>query len=173
MQIYFLGLILLLIFDFKLDWVDTGYFSPFQEGPLKWIQGMLLPWFTLGFLNSAIYARLSRAQMLETMSEDYIRTAFAKGLPKRTVHVRHALRAAITPIVTIAGLDIGGALGGVVITETVFNVKGVGREAVQAVDQLNLPIVMATVLIAAFFIVAANVIVDILYAVIDPRVRLG
>jgi peptide/nickel transport system permease protein len=134
---------------------------------------LLLPWFTLGFLNSAIYARLSRAQMLETLSEDFVRTARAKGLPKRAVYARHALRAAITPIVTIAGLDLGSSLGGAVITESVFGVNGLGRTAVQAVNDLNLPVVMGTVLLAAFFIIVMNIIVDVLYSVIDPRVRLG
>jgi peptide/nickel transport system permease protein len=115
---------------------------------------------------------MTRAQMLETLSEDFIRTARAKGLSRRAVQLRHALRAAITPIVTIAGLDIGAALGGTVITENVFGIQGVGRLAVQAAQQLNLPIVMATVLMAACFIVTANLIVDMLYAVVDPRVRL-
>jgi peptide/nickel transport system permease protein len=123
-------------------------------------------------VTAATYSRLSRAQMLETLSEDFVRTARAKGLPKRQVYVKHALRAAITPIVTIAGLDIGNALGGTVITETVFGLNGLGKEAVNGVFDLNLPIVMATVLIAAFFIVVANLIVDMLYATIDPRVRL-
>lgn len=173
MQIFFLGPVLMLIFVYSLGWLpNPGYTSPL-DNPVDWFLGLILPWVTLGFINAAIYARLSRAQMLETLSEDFVRTAYAKGLPKRTVHVKHALRAAITPIVTIAGLDIGGALGGVVITETVFNINGLGREAVKAVDVLNLPVIMATVLLAAFFIVLANVVVDVLYAAIDPRVKLG
>ena len=131
------------------------------------------PWITLALLFIALYTRLTRAQMLETLSEDFVRTARAKGLPRRTVQLRHALRAAITPIVTIAGLDIGTALSGTIITENVFGLQGLGRLAAQAAVELNLPIVMATVLLAAFFIVTANVIVDVLYAVIDPRVRLG
>ena len=173
MQIYFFGPILLLIFVYSLHVLPTpAYTSPFDD-PWAWFSQLLLPWATLGFLNSAIYARLSRAQMLETLSEDFVRTARAKGLPKRKVYARHALRAAITPIVTIAGLDLGGALGGAVITETVFGVNGLGRTAVQAVNDLNLPVVMATVLLAAFFIIVMNIIVDVLYSVIDPRVRLG
>ncbi|BCJ25972.1 ABC transporter permease [Actinocatenispora sera] len=173
MQIYFFGPILLLIFVYSLHVLpNPGYTSPFDD-PAQWFTQLLLPWATLGFLNSAIYARLSRAQMLETLSEDFVRTARAKGLPKRKVYARHALRAAITPIVTIAGLDLGGALGGAVITETVFGVNGLGRTAVQAVNDLNLPVVMGTVLLAAFFIIVMNIIVDVLYSVIDPRVRLG
>jgi peptide/nickel transport system permease protein len=111
--------------------------------------------------------------MLETLPEDFVRTARAKGASRRTVNYRHALRAAITPIVTVFGIQLGGELGGVVITETTFNLHGVGQTAVQAVNDLNLPIVMATVLLGATFVVVANVVVDMLYAVIDPRVRLG
>ncbi len=173
MQIYFFGPILLLIFVYSLHLLpNPGYTSPFED-PLSWFTQLLLPWLTLGFINSAIYARLSRAQMLETLSEDFVRTARAKGLPKYKVYARHALRAAITPIVTIAGLDLGAALGGTVITETVFGINGLGRTAVTAVNDLNLPVVMATVLLAAFFIILMNIIVDVLYSVIDPRVRLG
>jgi len=116
---------------------------------------------------------LSRAQMLETLSEDFIRTARAKGVPRSQVYGRHALRAAITPLVTIAGLDIGAALGGTVITETTFGLQGLGRSAVDVVRSGDLPTIMATVLVSAFFIVTANLAVDMLYAAIDPRVRLG
>jgi peptide/nickel transport system permease protein len=172
-QIYVLGLLLMIVFVFQLHWLPLpSYTSPF-ENPFKWAGGLILPWITLGFINSAIYARLSRAQMLETLSEDFIRTARAKGASARSVNFRHALRAAITPIVTIAGLDIGTNLGGVVITESTFNLLGIGKIAVNAIGELNLPVVMATVLLAATFIVVSNVIVDFLYAVIDPRVKLS
>ncbi len=173
LQVYFFGLVLLLVFVYSTGWLSAPSYTPITENPLQWAKGLILPWITLGFLNSALYARLSRAQMLETLSEDYVRTARAKGLVKRKVYTRHALRAAITPIITIAGLDIGAALGGTVITETIFGLQGLGRYAVQAVEDLNLPIVLATVLLAATFIVIANIIVDVLYAVVDPRVRLS
>jgi peptide/nickel transport system permease protein len=173
MQIYVLGLILISVFVYGLGWLPRpGYTSLFVD-PLAWLGGMVLPWITLGFINSAAYTRLSRAQMLETLSEDFVRTARSKGATRRTVNYRHALRAAITPIVTIFGIDLGANLGGVVITETTFNMQGVGRIAVNAISALNLPVVMATVLIAATFIVVSNVVVDMLYAVIDPRVRLS
>jgi peptide/nickel transport system permease protein len=173
MQSYFFGLILLLIFVYSTGLLpNPSYSSPFSN-PGSFVIGLLLPWMTLGFLNSAIYARLSRAQMIETLSEDYVRTARAKGLSNRQVNLRHALRAAITPIVTIAGLDLGTQLGGVVITENVFGLNGLGLESARAVNNLDLPIVMATVLIAAVFIVTMNIVVDILYTVIDPRVRLS
>jgi peptide/nickel transport system permease protein len=173
MQIYVLGLVLTSIFVFELGWLPRPVYTPLLDNPIKWLLGMLLPWITLAFINSASYSRLSRAQMLETLSEDFVRTARAKGASLRTVNYRHALRAAITPIVTVFGIDLGANLGGVVITETTFNMRGIGQIAVQAVNDLNLPIVMATVLIAATFVVVSNVVVDMLYAVIDPRVRLG
>jgi peptide/nickel transport system permease protein len=173
LQVYFFGLVLLLVFVYSTGLLPAPSYTPFTENPLKWASGLVLPWITLGFLNSALYARLSRAQMLETLSEDFVRTARAKGLRKRKVYIRHALRAAITPLVTIAGLDIGASLGGTVITETIFGLQGLGRVSVQAVNDLNLPIVLATVLLAALFIVLSNIIVDILYAFIDPRVRLS
>lgn len=173
MPIFFLGLVLLLVLVYWTGWLPRPRWTSPLENPVSWFGGMLLPWITLGLINSAIYARLSRAQMVETLSEDFVRTAHAKGLTVRAVNTRHAFRAAITPLVTIAGLDLGGQLGGVVITETVFGLRGMGRVAVEAVNNLNLPIIAAFVLVAAFFVVLANVIVDLLYAVIDPRVRLG
>ena len=173
MQIFVLGPILVAVFVYGLGWLPRPTYTSPLVNPLAWATGLILPWVTLGAINSALYTRLSRAQMLETLSEDYVRTARAKGLTRREVNYRHALRAAITPIVTIAGLDIGINLGGVVITETTFNLQGVGRYAVQAINDLNLPIVMATVLLAATFIVVANVVVDMLYATIDPRVKLS
>jgi len=173
LQVYFFGLILLLVLVYNTGLLPSPTYTPLTTNPFQWAYGLLLPWLTLGFLNSALYARLSRAQMLETLSEDFVRTARAKGLPKRTIYIRHALRAAITPLVTIAGLDIGVALGGAVITETIFGLQGIGRQAVQSVNDLNLPVVLGTVLVAALFIVLSNIVVDILYAYIDPRVRLS
>jgi peptide/nickel transport system permease protein len=173
MQIYFLGYLLMVLLVYTLQVLPNPGYRPLLADPLGWAGGLLLPWLTLGFINSAIYARLCRAQMLETLGEDFVRTARAKGAPKRTVYLRHALRAAITPIVTIAGLDFGTALGGTVITETVFGINGLGKTAISAVEDLDMPIVMATVLLAALFIVVTNIGVDMVYAVIDPRVRLS
>lgn len=173
LQLYFVGAVLLLVFVYQLKLLPTPRYTSIFHNPLDWARGLVLAWVALGLLFSAIYARLSRAQMLETLSEDFVRTARAKGLPKTKVYARHALRAAITPIVTIAGLDVGGALGGTVITETTFGLQGMGRTAVDAVRLGDLPTIMATVLFAAFFIVAANLLVDVLYAFIDPRVRLA
>jgi peptide/nickel transport system permease protein len=172
LQLYFVGAVLLLIFTYRLKIVPVPHYTSIFTNPLDWASGLVLAWVALAFLFSAIYARLSRAQMLETLSEDFVRTAHAKGLSKLQVYGRHALRAAITPVVTIAGLDVGGALGGTVITETTVGIRGLGRSAVDAVRGGDLSTVMATVLVSALFVVAANVIVDLLYAIIDPRVRL-
>ena len=127
----------------------------------------------LALVFAAFYIRLTRNQMLETLGEDYIRTARAKGLPERTVIRKHALRAGLTPIVTAAGLDLAGLLGGAIIVESVFTLPGLGRLAINSVLDADLPVITATVLVAGFFIVVANIIVDLLYAVIDPRVRLS
>ncbi|MEU3453200.1 ABC transporter permease [Micromonospora sp. NPDC006766] len=172
-SILLFGPLLLIIFVYEGGLLSYPRYTPITENPLKWAEALVLPWFALGFLNSAIYARLSRAQMLETLSEDFVRTARAKGLPKLKVYGRHALRAAITPIITIAGLDLGVYLAGTVITETIFGFTGLGKASLNAALNLDMPLVMATVLLSAVFIVTANVIVDALYAVIDPRVRLG
>ncbi|GAA1606028.1 ABC transporter permease [Catellatospora bangladeshensis] len=173
MQLYFVGGILLIVFVYTLKILPPPRYVSLWENPLDWAAGLVLAWMALAFLFSAVYARLSRAQMLETLAEDYVRTARAKGLTKSKAYGRHALRAAITPIVTIAGLDVGGALGGTVITETTFGIQGLGRTAVEAVRLGDLSTIMATVLISAVFIVVANIVVDLLYAVIDPRVRLS
>ena len=172
LQIYFVGLVLQFLFVDKLGWLHSpGYVSPFED--LKeWASEMILPWITLAFLLSAIYARLTRAGMLEIMSEDYIRTARAKGLTKRIINFKHVLRAAITPIVTVFGLDLGQLLGGAVITEYVFNIPGLGRLSTDAVSNVDLPVIVGTVMFAAFFIVTANIVVDLLYARLDPKVRL-
>ncbi|WP_433615615.1 ABC transporter permease [Dactylosporangium sp. CA-139114] len=172
MQLYFVGGVLLLVFVYTLRVLPYPHYTPLLDDPLAWLTALVLPWCTLAFLFSAVYARLARAQMLETMSEDFVRTARAKGLPERLVVRRHVLRAAITPLVTAAGLDVGTALGGTVITETTFGLRGLGRTAIDAVRDGDLPTIMATVLLAAAFIIVANIVVDALYTRIDPRVRL-
>ncbi|HTF09272.1 MAG TPA: ABC transporter permease [Asanoa sp.] len=173
MPILLFGPLLLIIFVYETGLLAYPSYVPITQNPAKWAAAMLLPWLALGFINSASYARLSRAQMLETLSEDFVRTARAKGMTKFRVYGKHALRAAITPIVTIAGLDLGTYLGGTVVTETIFGFTGLGKASLNAAINLDMPLVMATVLLAALFIVAANVIVDVLYSFIDPRVRLA
>jgi peptide/nickel transport system permease protein len=174
LPIFFTGMISLLVFSYTLHWAAPGgSFTPFTENPADWAYNLILPWVTLALLFSAQYARLTRAGMLETMGEDYIRTARAKGLTERRVTVRHGLRAALTPILTIFGLDVGLLLGGAVLTEQVFSLPGLGKYAIDAINNNDLPKVLGVTLLAAFFVVIANLIVDLLYAVIDPRVRLG
>ena len=171
LPIFFTGLLSLSIFSYGLGWTaQGGSFTPLQENPAQWAYDLLLPWITLSFLYAAAYARLTRAGMLETMNEDYIRTARAKGLRERDVVVKHGLRAALTPILTIFGLDLGLLLGGAILTETTFSLPGIGQYAVIALQANDLPKVLGVTLVAAFFIVFANLIVDLLYAVVDPRV---
>jgi peptide/nickel transport system permease protein len=169
---FFIGLLLLFFVVIKWQLLPYPSYVPPQEDPVQFFQTMLLPWITLALVFAAFYIRLTRNQMLETLSEDYIRTARAKGLPERTVIRKHGLRAGLTPIVTAAGLDLAGLLGGAIIVESVFTLPGLGRLAINSVLDADLPVITATVLVAGFFIVVANIIVDLLYAVIDPRVRL-
>jgi len=174
LPIFFTGMIALTIFSYRLKWTAPGgTYTPIEENPGKWAYALLLPWLVLALQFSAQYARLTRAGMLETMGEDYIRTARAKGLPERDVTVRHGLRAALTPILTIFGLDFGILLGGAVLTESVFSLPGMGKYAVDAITNNDLPKVLGVTMMAAFFVVIANLIVDLLYAVVDPRVRLS
>jgi peptide/nickel transport system permease protein len=174
LPIFFTGLLSLVIFSYQLGWTAPGgSYTPFLENPAEWAYNLLLPWVTLAFLFAAAYARLTRAGMLETMSEDYIRTARAKGLPERQVITKHGLRGALTPIVTIFGLDVALLMGGAVLTESVFSLPGLGKYAIDAIVTNDLPKVMGVTTLTAFFVVMANLVVDILYGVVDPRVRLG
>lgn len=171
--IYVLGLILELLLVYQWPVLRApGYYS-FLHDPVHWYQGMLLPWITVALVSAAGYSRFMRASMLETQSEDYIRTAKAKGLKNITVTMRQALRGAITPVVTLFGLDLAYLLGGSVIVERLFSVNGIGLQAIQSINDVDLPVIMATVLIGAVFIVVANIVVDVIYAAIDPRVRLS
>jgi len=171
LPIFFTGLISLALFSYKWPIFPNVTFVPFTQNPLLWARNLVLPWFTLAFLYAALYARLTRAGMLETMGEDYIRTARAKGLQERTVIVRHGLRAALTPIITIFGMDLGALLGGAVITEATFSLHGLGLFTIIAIQNQDLPEILGVTMLAAFFIVIANLVVDVLYAVVDPRVR--
>ena len=172
MPIFWTGLLALSFFSYKLGWTPPGgTYTPFTDNPLKWAYALLLPWISLALLFSAQYARLTRAGMLETMSEDYIRTARAKGLKERQVVVKHGLRAALTPIVTIFGLDFGLLIGSAVLTETVFGLPGLGQLAIDGTKSNDLPQVLGVVLLIAVFVAISNLVVDLLYAVIDPRVR--
>jgi peptide/nickel transport system permease protein len=173
LPIFFTGLLSLSIFSYGLGWFPGGgTYVPLEQNPAQWAYHLILPWVTLAFLYAATYARLTRAGMLETMNEDYVRTARAKGLPERRVVSRHVMRATLTPIVTIFGLDLGLLLGGAILTESTFSLPGIGKYTVDAIVANDLPKVLGVTLVASIFIIVANLVVDIVYAVIDPRVAL-
>jgi peptide/nickel transport system permease protein len=176
MPTFVLGLGLIWIFAYKLSSVTKFFpfhgYVPLTQNPGQWFEYLILPWLTLALVTSAGYTRLTRTSMLEVLGEDYIRTARAKGMSERRVVMVHALRSALTPVVTLAGLDIGVSLGGVIITESVFGVTGLGWTIVQSINQQDLPVIMGIAILASAFVVFTNLVVDILYAVLDPRVRL-
>jgi peptide/nickel transport system permease protein len=176
--VFVLGLTLIYFFFYQLTihhlkWFPaTGYVS-ITSNPADWARHMILPWLTLALISAATYTRLSRTSMLEVLGEDYIRTARSKGLSEKRVIVRHALRSALTPVVTQFGIDFATALGGgAILTESVFGLPGLGRESVQAINNQDLPIIIGIVIVAAASVILANIIVDMIYAVLDPRVRL-
>jgi peptide/nickel transport system permease protein len=173
--VYWLGLVSLFLFANDIGKIKifegAGTYVPISEDPAQWFGSLILPWLVLAASFTAVYARLLRGNLMEVLSEDYIRTARAKGLRERRVVLRHGVRSAITPLVTAAGIDIGILLGGAILTETVFNIPGIGRLAYDSIQNSDLPMIQGTVLIGAFFIIFANLIVDILYAFIDPRVK--
>ncbi len=172
MPVFFLGPLALYLFWFKLGWLPgTGYYPLGQYGFGQWFSHWILPWSVIAVLYAAYYARMSRANLMETMGEDYIRTARAKGISERRVVLKHGLRASLTPVVTIFGLDLAGLLGGAIITETVFNLPGIGQYTIISVRSLDLYAILDITVIAAFFVTMANLVVDIVYAFLDPRVR--
>jgi peptide/nickel transport system permease protein len=159
---------------FLFSWVPPLGYTPLTQNPLKWFEGLLIPWLTLSVLYIGLYARVLRAALLETASEDYVRTARAKGLSETRVLLRHTLRTSLISFVSLFGLDFGVLVGGgALLTEVVFGIHGVGFLTYQSLANLDLPTIMATVVYGAFFIVVANALVDILYARLDPRVRLS
>jgi peptide/nickel transport system permease protein len=173
--VYWLGLLSLFLFSNDIGKIPifpgSGSYVPFSQDPSKWFTSLIMPWFVLAASFAAFYVRLLRSNLIEVMGEDYIRTARAKGLRERRVVLRHGIRSAITPIVTAAGLDIGILLGGAILTESVFNIPGIGRLAYESIQNSDLPMIQGTVLLGAFFIVTMNLVVDVAYAFIDPRVR--
>ncbi|GAA3011530.1 ABC transporter permease [Streptosporangium longisporum] len=172
-QIYFIGTLALYFLVYKGQILAQPKYLPFTENPIAWAGGLLLPWLVLAIIFTANYTRMTRSTMVEQLGEDYVRTARAKGMSGRSVVMRFALRGTLTPIITIFGVDLGTLIGGAIITETTFGLQGLGRLSLKAVDTSDLPMLMGTVLVAAGAIVFFNIIVDVLYAFIDPRVRLG
>jgi peptide/nickel transport system permease protein len=173
---YWLGLVAIYLFSKDLGKVlpifaGAGQYTPITRDPLAWASALVLPWIVLATSFSAVYARFLRSNLLDVMGEDYIRTAKAKGLTERRVVLKHGVRSAVTPVVTMFGLDLGILLGGAILIEAVFNIPGIGRLAFDAIQKSDLPMVQGTVLIGALAIVTMNLIVDVVYAFLDPRVR--
>ncbi len=177
MPSFLLGLVLLYFLYYQLTLqgftiFPAGGYSPLAGGLGEWLRHMILPWFTLALVQAATYTRLTRGSMLDVLGEDYVRTARSKGVGERRVVLRHGLRSALTPVVTQFGIDVAALLGGAVVTEQVFSLPGLGKTAVDAINQQDLPVIIAIVLFASAMVVLANIVVDALYAVLDPRVRL-
>ncbi|RAX21529.1 ABC transporter permease [Actinomyces sp. Z5] len=167
---YLLGLLGILLFGFTLDMVPVSGYVPLSENPLDWAWHLILPWCVLALISAAVYARMVRGEMLENLGEDYVRTARAVGLPERRVIGRHVMHNVSLPVVTYFALDLGGMLGGAVITERVFSMQGLGALLMDAVSTTDLPVIMGVTLVAAAFVIVANLLVDAFAAVIDPRV---
>ncbi|MGH7643595.1 MAG: ABC transporter permease [Candidatus Dormibacteria bacterium] len=172
--VFWLGLMLLWILWFKLGIAaGTGYYSPTQYGLLTWFSHMILPWVVLALLYAAWYARMTRGSVLEVLHRDYVTTARGKGLSETRVLVRHVLRAALTPMLTMVGMDLAGLVSGTVVVEVVFNLQGLGQFAINSVNADDIPSVLAVTVLGAFAVVIGNFIVDILYMYVDPRIRYG
>jgi peptide/nickel transport system permease protein len=175
---FLLGLLLLYFAYYRLTltgvaWFPAGGYVEFRQDPVGWAQALVLPWLTLALFQAATYTRLTRSSLLDVLGEDYIRTARAKGLSERRVVYRHGLRSALTPVVTQFGIDLGALVGGVVVVELVFSIDGLGREAITALNNQDLPVIVGIVLFGTLTVVLANLVVDLLYAVLDPRIRLS
>jgi peptide/nickel transport system permease protein len=178
MPTFLLGEILLLLLFFRLhllgiDWFPGSGYVAFTADPLQWARYLILPWLTIALVTAATYVRLTRGSMLDGMGEDYIRTARAKGLRESRVVYRHGLRAALTPVVTQFGIDVGTLLGGAIVTENVFGLPGLGELAITSLTKQDLPTIIGLVLLASAFVVVANILVDIVYSLLDVRVRLA
>ncbi|TPQ21395.1 ABC transporter permease [Streptomyces sporangiiformans] len=173
LQIYFVGYIAMFLLVAKLGVLDQPSYTPLTQNPVSWASGMLLPCLTLAIIFTANYTRMTRSQLVEQLSEDYVRTARAKGLSRANVFFRFAWRGAMGPIVTVFGIDLGTLFGGAIITETTFSMQGIGRLAVDSVDKSDLPMLLGVTLLSAGAIVFLNVLVDAVYALIDPRIRLA
>ncbi len=171
--VYLAGVLTILVFGFTLRWFPTSGYVPFEQSPVEWLSHLVLPWIALAFVSAAVYARLTRAEMLEVSGQDYIRTARAKGLRESRVVARHGLRTALLPVVTVFGLDLGVLLGGAVIIEKVFAIPGMGALLLEAVSAVDVQLIVGLTLFSAFLIVLLNFLVDLVYGILDPRVRLS
>jgi peptide/nickel transport system permease protein len=171
--VFFLGAVLLFYLGFKLGLFPNGDYVPIQQNPIQWLYHMILPWFTLSVLFIGVYSRVLRSTILDMMSDDFVRTARAKGLSERQVLIRHVLRNSLIPIVSLWGLDFASIIGGgAILTESVFNLQGVGQYAATSIQNLDIPPVLVITMFGAFFVVLFGAIVDVIHASLDPRVRL-
>jgi len=174
MPVFWIGALMNYYIGFKWGILPNGGYVEFTDDPWEWFKHLLMPWAALSILFIGVYSRILRSNVLDTMNDDFVRTARAKGLSERQVFLRHVLRNSLIPIVTLWGLDFGAVLGGgAILTETVFDLQGVGQYAAESVDQLDVPPVLAITMFGAFFIVLLNTVVDIMYAALDPRIRLN
>ncbi|MDP9400940.1 MAG: ABC transporter permease [Actinomycetota bacterium] len=174
MPVFWVGALMNYYLGFKAGLFPNGGYIPFAENPLDWLYHLVLPWTALALLFIGVYSRILRSNVLDTVNDDYVRTARAKGLTERRILLRHVLRNSLIPVVTLWGLDFGAVLGGgAILTETVFDLQGVGQYFAESISTLDQPPVLAVVLFGAFFIVLLNTLVDIVYAALDPRIRLG
>ncbi|AUG76179.1 Putative peptide ABC transporter permease protein [Kitasatospora sp. MMS16-BH015] len=172
LPVYFTAMVLLYLVVSVLGWMPYPRYIAFTQDPVAWIRNLILPWITLALMYAAIYARMTRNSVIETMEEPYVRTARAKGMRERRVVAKHGLRPALTPVATMLGMDLGGLLAGALITESLFSLPGVGKLFADSLNKADQPVVMGITMLAAFFIVTSNLIVDLVYAWIDPRARL-
>jgi peptide/nickel transport system permease protein len=174
MPVFWVGALMNHYLGFKAGIFPNGGYVPFTENPFDWFYHLIMPWTALALLFIGFYSRVLRGNVLDTMNEDYVRTARAKGLSERRIMVKHVLRNSLIPIVTLWGLDFGAVVGGgAILTETVFDLQGVGSYAADSIGRLDVPPVLAVVMFGAFFIVLLNTIVDIVYAALDPRIRVA
>jgi peptide/nickel transport system permease protein len=169
--VFWLGLVALWVFWYQLGISPGTGYVPIGQSFWGWLSHMILPWVVLALLFAAQYARMTRGNLIETMSQDYIRTARVKGLPEWKVILKHGVRAGLTPVVTLIGLDLGALLGGAVITETVFNLQGIGQWAAASVFQGDVPVVLAVTVVVTLAVTLMNMLVDIVYAYLDPKVK--
>lgn len=173
LQIYFVGPLAIALLVYQLELFRQPEYVPITESPADWFAGLLIPWFVLSLIFTAQYTRMSRSTLIEQLAEDHVRAARAKGMPGRTVFFRYAWRGSLIPVVTIFGIDLGALFGGAMVTEFTFTLPGLGRLAVESVLNTDLPMLMGVMLFAATMIIAFNILVDAVYAFIDPRVRLS
>jgi peptide/nickel transport system permease protein len=171
--VFLLGAVMLYFLAFKLGLFPNGGYVPLQQDPLQWLYHMILPWTALSVLFIGVYSRVLRSNLLDTMNEDYVRTARAKGIGERRVLVRHVLRNSLIPIVALWSLDFAAVIGGgAILTESVFNLQGVGQYAATSIAQLDVPPVLVIVMLGAFAVVILSAITDVVFALLDPRIRL-